>query len=73
MFEGAHDVRGNLSNLFKVASDSWVPPADWEAMESAYREVFDGMLQAVLANENPEEDELIKDEGDLRAIWPSDI
>jgi hypothetical protein len=35
--------------------------------------MFDGMLQAVLTNENPDDDEPIKDEKDLRAIWPFDI
>jgi hypothetical protein len=31
------------------------------------------MLQAVLTSESPDVDEPIKDEGDLRAIWPFDI
>jgi hypothetical protein len=51
----------------------WVPPEDWEATASAHREMFEGMLQAVLTNENPDDDEPIKDEGDLREIWPFDI
>lgn len=37
----------------------------------AHREMFDGMLQAVLTNENL--DELIKSEDDLRAVWPFDL
>ena len=72
-FEAAHDLRNNLSSLLNTAPDGWVPSKDWEATESAHREVFNGMLQAVLSNETPEDDELIKDEGDLRAIWPFDI
>lgn len=35
--------------------------------------MFDGMLQAVLNNANPDEDEPVRDEADLRAIWPFDI
>jgi hypothetical protein len=72
-FEAAHDLRYNLSSLLNTASDGWVPPEDWEATESAAKEMLDGMLQAVLTNENPDDDEPIKDEGDLRKIWPFDL
>lgn len=72
-FEAAHDLRQDLSSLLNTASDGWIPPEDWGATESAHREMFNGMLQAVLTNENPDADEPIKDEGDLRAIWPFDI
>ena len=72
-FEAAQDLRNNLSSLLNTASDGWVPTEDWEATESAHREMFNGMLQAVLTNENPDDDEPMRDEGDLRAIWPFDI
>jgi hypothetical protein len=71
-FETAHELRNNLSSLLNAASDGWVPPEDWEAAELAHREMFHGMLQAVLTNENSDDDETIKGEGDLRAIWPFD-
>jgi hypothetical protein len=73
MFEAAHDLRNNLSSLLNAASDGWVPIEDWEATESAHKELFNGMLQAVLTSESSDDDEPIKDEGDLRAIWPFDI
>jgi hypothetical protein len=72
-FEAAHDLRYNLASLLNTASDGWVPPEDWETTESAHRDLFNGMLQAVLTNENPDNDEPIKDEADLRAIWPFDL
>jgi Phosphotransferase enzyme family len=72
-FEAAHDLRYNLASLLKTASDGWAPPEDWEATELAHRELFEGMLQAVLSNKNPDDDEPIKDERDLREIWPFDI
>jgi hypothetical protein len=72
-FEAAHDLRYSLSSLLNTASDGWVPPEDWEATASAHKEMFDGALQALLTNENPDDDEAIKDEGDLRAIWPFDL
>ena len=73
MFETAHDLRNNLSSLLNVASDGWAPIVDWEATESAHKELFSGMLQAVLTSESPDDDEPIKDEEDLMAIWPFDI
>jgi hypothetical protein len=72
-FEAAQDLRNSLSSLLNTASDGWVPSEEWEATESAHREMFHGMLQAVLTNENADDNEPIKDEGDLREIWPFDI
>jgi hypothetical protein len=72
MFEAIQDLRNNLSSLLNTASDGWVPPEDWEAAKSAHREVFEGMLQAVLTNGHPDDDEPIND-GDLRAIWRFDM
>jgi hypothetical protein len=72
MFEATQDLRNNLSSLLNSASDGWVPPEDWEAAKSAHREVFEGMLQAVLTNGHPDDDEPIND-GDLRAIWRFDM
>lgn len=46
---------------------------NWEATESAHKEVFDGMLTAVLTNKNPDHDEPVKDEGVLRSIQPYDF
>lgn len=72
-FEAAHDLKRNLSSLLDTASDGWVPTEDWESKRLAQRELFDGMLQAVLSNEDPDDDEPIRNEKDLRAIWPFDL
>jgi hypothetical protein len=66
-------LRHSLSSLLNIASDGWVPPEDWEGTESAHREVFEGMLQEVLGNEQPYDDEPIRGEIDLREIWPFDL
>jgi Ser/Thr protein kinase RdoA (MazF antagonist) len=72
-FEAAQQLRHSLSSLLNTASDGWVPPEDWEGTESAHREVFEGMLQEVLGNEQPDDDEPIRGENDLREIWPFDL
>jgi hypothetical protein len=42
-------------------------------MECAHRETFKGMLQEVLSNEHPDDDEPIRSQDDLREIWPFDL
>ena len=73
LFEAAQNLRHHLASLLNTSSDGWVPPEDWEATKSAHKEMFDRMLQAVLHNEDPDDDEPIKEEGDLKAIWPFDL
>lgn len=60
LFEAAQILRHDLSNLLNTASDGRVPLEDWESTESSHQEVFDGMMHAVLANENPDHDERSK-------------
>ncbi|KAF1999205.1 hypothetical protein P154DRAFT_577142 [Amniculicola lignicola CBS 123094] len=73
LFEAAHQLRHSLSSLLNTASDGWVPLEDWEATETAHRETFRGMRQQILGNEDPDDDEPIRDEADLREIWPFDL
>jgi hypothetical protein len=73
LFEAAQQLRYGLSSLLNTASDGWVPRKDWERAESAHREVFEGMLQEILGNEQPDDDEPIRGEDDLREIWPFDL
>jgi len=72
-FLAAHELRNNLSSLLNTASDGWVPSKDWETVKKAHKELFDGMLEAVLRNEAPDDDKPIRSEADLRAIWPFDL
>lgn len=73
LFVAAQNLKRDLSNLLNAASDGWVPSESWVVTDSAYREVFDHMLSIVLANESPEQDEPVKEETDLRSIWPFDL
>ncbi|KKZ61111.1 hypothetical protein EMCG_04256 [[Emmonsia] crescens] len=73
VFVAAQNLKRDLSSLLNTASDGWVPLEDWEATKSVHREVFDGMLNAVLTNDDLDYDELVKDEEVLRSIWPFDL
>lgn len=72
-FVAAQELRSSLSSLLNTASDGWAPPEDWETVEKAHKEMFDGMLQAVLSSEGPDDDEPIRNEEDLKEIWPFDL
>jgi hypothetical protein len=73
LFEAVQQLRYSLSGLLNTASDGWVPSESWEGTESAHREVFEGMLQEILGNEQPDDDEPIRDGDVLRKIWPFDL
>jgi hypothetical protein len=72
-FEAAQQLKHGLSVLLNTVSDGWVPPEQWEAAQLKHQEVFVGMLPEVLENEQPDDDEPIKSEDDLRGIWPFDL
>ncbi|KAL4804115.1 kinase-like domain-containing protein [Aspergillus unguis] len=73
LFEAAQQLRTELASLLGIQTDGWVPVDRWEATRLAHRELFDGMLQAVLENEDPNDDEPVRDEATLRSIWPFDL
>jgi hypothetical protein len=73
LFVAAQELKHDLSSLLNTATDGWVPVENWEATELAQRETFNGMLAAVLTNEDPENEEPVKDEAVLRSIWPFDL
>ncbi|KAL3435831.1 hypothetical protein BDV09DRAFT_166825 [Aspergillus tetrazonus] len=72
LFEAAQNLRTDLCGLLNTASDGWIPPERWRETQLAHRELFDGMLQAVVSNPDVD-DEPVKDEMTLRAIWPFDL
>ena len=72
-FEAAQNLKRDLSNLLDCATDGWVPPGNWEAAKRGNEAMFEGMLQAVLTNQDPDDDEPIREEKDLREIWPFDV
>lgn len=73
MFEAAHQLRLVLKSLLNTASDGWVPPEAWEATELAHEEIFQAMLQEIMGNKRPDNDEPIKNADDLKEIWPFDL
>lgn len=69
LFVAAQNLKRDLLGLLNTAIDGWVPLEDWEETESAHREMFDGMLQAVLTNQEVDHDEPVKDKATLSLIW----
>lgn len=54
LFELAHKLRHNLSDLVDTASDGWVPLDEWEHTRKAHEDLFRGMLKEVMASEDLE-------------------
>lgn len=73
LFEATQQLKQGLSSLLNTSSDGWVHPEDWEATELAHREVFEALVQQLRDVEQPNDDEPIKSEDDLREIWPFDL
>lgn len=71
-FEAAQNLKRDLSSLLDTGSDGWAPSENWEAVKGN-NAMFKGMLEAVLTNEDPDADEPIRNERDLRDIWPFDL
>jgi hypothetical protein len=66
-------LKHGLTSVLNTASDGWVPPGHWEETEAAHKELFRAMLQHIQENEHPDDDEPIRDEADVREIWPFDL
>ncbi|KAF1965126.1 hypothetical protein BU23DRAFT_585168 [Bimuria novae-zelandiae CBS 107.79] len=73
LFEDAQQLKHGLSGPLNSSSDGWVPSEHWESTELAHQETFEGMRREILGNEQPDQDEPIKDEDDLGEIWPFDL
>jgi hypothetical protein len=72
-FEAAQNLRVDLARLIDADIDGWVPCDKWEEAKASEKQMFSGMLQAVLENEDDDPEEPIRSEADLREIWPFDL
>nr|POE75562.1 altered inheritance of mitochondria protein 9, mitochondrial [Quercus suber] len=72
-FEAAQDLCCDLAQLLDAGTDGWVPCHEWKNTTALLRELYSGMVQAVLENEDPDPDEPVRTEADLREIWPFDL
>ncbi|EPS34183.1 hypothetical protein PDE_09147 [Penicillium oxalicum 114-2] len=73
IFEAAQSLKHDLASFLDSASDGWVPLENWEAAKTQNMAMFNEMLQAVLENQDPDDDEPIRNERNLRDIWPFDL
>jgi hypothetical protein len=73
LFEAAHQLRQTLSQLLLTDSDGWVLAEDWEATKKMHKEMYAELVKVVLGNEEPDENDPIRTEADVREIWPFDL
>lgn len=72
-FETTQLVKRMLSRYLGIQHDGWVSSEIWETNESAYMESFKVMVREVLGKENFNEDEPLRNEADVREIWPFEL
>ena len=73
LFEASQQLKHALSNLLNTATDGWVPAAEWEAAKLAHKQAYAQMLEVILNNKQPDDDEPLRSEADLREVWPFDL
>lgn len=73
LFKVVQNLQHDLLSLLNIVLDSQVFLEDQEAIEVAYKELFNRMLQAVLDNPELSNNKLIKDKKTLRSIQPFNI
>jgi hypothetical protein len=73
LFVTAQTLKKDLAGLLECETDGWVRVEAYKATKKYHNELFYGMLQSVLENDDPDPSETVKDEETLRAIWPFDL
>jgi hypothetical protein len=73
LFVAAQKLRKQVANYLTISSDGWVPREAWNAVQLQHRELYQDVLVCILGAENSDNDEPIRSEEDLNAIWPFDL
>lgn len=73
LFKVVQNLQHDLLTLLNIVLDGQVFLEDQEAIEVAYKELFNRILQAVLDNPELSNNKLIKDKKTLRSIQPFNI
>lgn len=73
LFKVVQNLQHDLLSLLNIVLDSQVFLEDQEAIEVAYKELFNRILQAILDNPELSNNKLIKDKKTLRSIQPFNI
>ncbi|EXJ89547.1 hypothetical protein A1O3_02614 [Capronia epimyces CBS 606.96] len=72
-FIAAQNLREQVVRYLNISPDGWVPSDAWDATKLLYQELYSQARQAILSAEDSDDEEPVKTEDDLRAIWPFDL
>lgn len=64
---------GHLEETFRIGPDGWVAPEHYEIIMKFQKDCFNELLRIVRETEDEGPDEPLKNEEDVRAIWPWDV
>lgn len=72
-FKEVHKVLDYIEKTFRIGPDGWVPPEHYETVMEIQKDCFNELVRTVHATEDGGPDEPLKNEEDVRAIWPWDV
>lgn len=72
-FKASQELLDALVSLLNVSDEGWVPLKDWEDTKVAHQKAFRDFLQEVHELDQPDDDDPIQSEDDLRELWPFDL
>lgn len=72
-FVTTRKLRKHVADYLTIPSNGWVHKEVWNAIQLRHRELYDDAVLFILSAENSDNDEPVKSEEDLKAIWPFDL
>lgn len=72
-FVAAQRLRRQVTDYLDISSDGWVPTEAWDTIQSRHRALYSSAVEAIATAKDSDEDEPVKSEDDLKAIWPFDL
>jgi hypothetical protein len=72
-FVAAQKLRRQVADYLTISSDGWVPEEAWNAVQLQHQQLYSNVAQAIMSAEDSDDDEPVKSERELKAIWPFDL
>lgn len=66
-------VLDHIEDGFCIGPDGWVPPEHFDTIMGLQKDCFNELVRIVRETEDEGPDEPLKNEEDVRAIWPWDV
>lgn len=72
-FKDTRSLRDEMASLFKATDDGWVFPEVYDLAMDMQKDLYRSLVETTLDPKNYDPNEPLKDEEDIRAVWPYDV